>query len=113
MDGLNKNRSWSYPTYGEKEDKLISKKIQIYLNQNTADYKWISTNTVEVYHNLSGVVDYVLRYKNLNRILTTDKLLNNNTIHIVIPNEYQNNSNDTDIYFELTIYLLSSITYRL
>lgn len=99
-----KKEKWTLPTYGQKTDELVSKKIIINPNQLSNDYKFINRTTVTIYHNLHGIVDYVLRYKNLNRILTTDIINDNDSLTLIIPAEY---ANQDDIYFECVVYLLS------
>lgn len=82
---------------------VISKKIKITKN-NTIDYEWQDETTILLKHNLNGIVDYVLRYKNLQRIITTDQVVSENNLLIKIPEQIT--SNETD-YLELIVYKIS------
>lgn len=85
---------------------LLSKRIFIY-NSNSSEYTWTDNHTsVIINHNLSGLVDYVLRYKGVTRILTTSQIINANQIKIYMPEQIELNAND---YFELIIYNISVI----
>lgn len=82
---------------------IISKKIKI-TKDNKIDYEWQDETTVLIKHNLNGIVDYVLRYKNLQRIITTDKVINENNLLIKIPEQITFNETD---YLELIVYKIS------
>lgn len=82
---------------------LSSIKIIITKNNGT-NYTWQDETTVLIQHNLNGIVDYVLRYKEFNRILTTDTLINDNELLIQIPAQLDLQEDD---YLELIVYKIS------
>lgn len=88
----------------KKEQTIESKKIKITKN-NGNNYYWVNQNTVKVQHDLDGIVDYVLRYKDLNRVLTTDTMLDLNNLEIVLPPQIELGEDD---YYELVVYKLSN-----
>jgi len=95
--------------YCNAEQAANSKYIKIY-NNNTKDYTWKDNHTsVIVNHNLSGIINYVLRFKNLNRILTSDIILNNNQIKIYLPEQIVLTN---DEYFELILYRIDEYPFN-
>ena len=95
--------------YCNAEQTINSKYVKIY-NDDSIDYTWEDNHTsVIVNHNLSGIINYVLRFKNLNRILTTDIILNDNQIKIYLPEQI---SLAQDEYFELILYRIDTYPFN-
>lgn len=86
------------------EDILESKRILI-TNENTNDYTWENGNII-IHHNFDGIVDYVLRYKNLERIIVRDDIIDNDNLKIYFPPQL---TITDDEYYELIIYKISEI----
>lgn len=104
---------------------VFSKKIKItnvdysFTNENIS-YYWDKDNKTHLHivHNMNGIVDYVLRFKTLNRVFVTDTIVNGNELVISIPEYLKDDLTDIippninmekDIWFELIIYKISSI----
>lgn len=86
------------------DDVLESKRI-IITNQNTNDYTWDNKNII-IHHNFDGIVDYVLRYQNLQRIIIRDEIIDTNNLLLYFPPQLQLFDDD---YYELIIYKISEI----
>lgn len=105
---------------------IISKRIRITATDYNFDadnisYSWNGVN-LHIKHNMDGIVDYVLRFKSLNRIECTDILVDSNELIIKFPEYLQSDlSNkippnitvDFDVWCELIIYKISEIPSKI
>lgn len=83
---------------------MFSKKINI-TNFDGEDYVWDKeSNIVTINHNLNGIVDYVLRLNDKDRIIAADIIENENTLLIKIPNQLQLAETD---FLSLIVYKIS------
>lgn len=83
---------------------LSSKKINITASDGE-DYIWDKeSNIITVNHNLNGIVDYVLRLNDKDRIITVDSIENENTLLIKIPDQLELTDSD---FLSLIIYKIS------
>lgn len=88
------------------DDEILESKRIIITNKNTDDYTWDNNGNIIIHHNFDGIVDYVLRYRNLQRIIIRDEIINTNDLLLYFPPQLSLFDED---YYELIIYKISEI----